>query len=320
MKNNLISIIIPIYNVEKYLAQCLDSIIHQTYKNLEIILIDDWSTDNSWKICDEYSKKDERIKVFHTKNWGLSTARNIWLKHSNGEYIWYIDSDDFIATDMYEILYKAAIESDSDITICNRHIWDQYNNWTENKKFPKETFVSTDEALDNFYKSMYVWNKLYKKNLIKDISFVEMLAQDVLYNFTLFKKAKRICCINKCGYYYRHNPTSRQHTRKFKKEWFKFLNVLDMEILYAKGNKLHKLEKKLIWAKVDIIVTRLTYIALDNEPDLESTDKLLQYVKEHKYIYLKSETSFRKKCFTLLFCINFKLASNIYRKIDKFIS
>jgi hypothetical protein len=93
-----------------------------------------------------------------------------------------------------------------------------------------------------------------------------------------------------------------------------------MEILYAKGNKLHKLEKKLIWAKVDIIVTRLTYIALDNEPDLESTDKLLQYVKEHKYTYLKSETSFRKKCFTLLFCINFKLASNIYRKIDKFIS
>lgn len=103
---NKISIIIPIYNVEQYLPQCLDSIINQTYKNLEIILINDGSTDNSGKICDNYAKVDNRIHVFHKKNEGVSSARNLGLEKCTGDFIGFVDPDDFIELNMYELLYN----------------------------------------------------------------------------------------------------------------------------------------------------------------------------------------------------------------------
>lgn len=105
MKDDLISVIVPVYNVEKYLHKCINSILNQTYKNLEIILIDDGSTDNSGKICDEYALKDNRIKVIHKENGGLSSARNAGLDICSGDYIGFVDSDDYIAEDMYEYLY-----------------------------------------------------------------------------------------------------------------------------------------------------------------------------------------------------------------------
>ena len=103
-KNGLISVIVPVYNVESYLEKCIDSIIHQTYKNLEIILVDDGSTDNSGKICDVYKEKDSRIKVIHKQNRGLSSARNCGLEIAKGEYIGFVDGDDYIAEDMYALL------------------------------------------------------------------------------------------------------------------------------------------------------------------------------------------------------------------------
>ena len=108
--NKLISIIIPVYNVEKYLEDCLNSVVNQTYKNLEIILIDDGSTDNSGKICDLYAKKDNRIVVIHKENAGVSSARNVGLKIAKGLYIGFVDPDDYIAEDMYEILYQNIIK------------------------------------------------------------------------------------------------------------------------------------------------------------------------------------------------------------------
>ena len=110
-----ISVIVPVYNVEKYLTKCVDSIMNQTYKDLEIILVDDGSTDNSGKICDEYVKKDKRFKVIHKKNGGLSDARNVGIKNSTGEYLSFIDSDDYIDNDMIECLYNACIKNNADI-------------------------------------------------------------------------------------------------------------------------------------------------------------------------------------------------------------
>ena len=118
----LISIIIPVYNVEKYLRKCLDSIINQTYKKLEIILIDDGSTDNSGKICEEYAKKDDRIIVIHKENAGVSSARNRGIELANGKYIGFIDSDDWIEENMYETLYQNLLQFDVDISMCNYSI------------------------------------------------------------------------------------------------------------------------------------------------------------------------------------------------------
>lgn len=110
-----ISVIVPVYNVEDYLEECINSILGQTYKNLEIILVDDGSTDNSSKICDIYEKKDKRIKVIHKENGGLSSARNEGLKYRTGEYISFVDSDDFIDKTMYEKLYSAIKKYDADV-------------------------------------------------------------------------------------------------------------------------------------------------------------------------------------------------------------
>ena len=118
-RNSLISVIVPVYNVEKYLPQCLNSIINQTYKNIEVVLVDDGSTDDSGNICEEYKKNDERIIVVHQKNSGLSAARNVGIEISTGEYITFIDSDDYISPDYIENLYSALEQYSADIAICD---------------------------------------------------------------------------------------------------------------------------------------------------------------------------------------------------------
>lgn len=114
----MISIIVPVYKVEPYLRQCVDSILNQTYRDLEILLIDDGSPDCCGKICDEYEKKDKRVRVFHTENRGLSIARNLGLKETQGDYIGFVDSDDWIEPDMYEVLLKCLEETGADICVC----------------------------------------------------------------------------------------------------------------------------------------------------------------------------------------------------------
>ena len=120
MEKDLISVIIPVYNIEIYIKRCVNSIINQTYKNLEIILVDDGSTDNSGKICDDYEKKDARIKVIHKENGGLSDARNCGIEKSNGKYITTVDGDDFVTEKYVETLYNLIIENSADISSINR--------------------------------------------------------------------------------------------------------------------------------------------------------------------------------------------------------
>ena len=122
MNNPLISIIVPIYNVEVYIRNCVDSILGQSYENIEIILVDDGSPDNCGDICDEYGSKDKRIKVIHKKNGGLSSARNAGIDIATGDYLGFIDSDDWIESDMYESLYTALTSHKADISVCGRYI------------------------------------------------------------------------------------------------------------------------------------------------------------------------------------------------------
>lgn len=133
MRKPLISIIVPVYNVERYLNKCLDSIIHQTYNNLEIVLVDDGSTDWSGLICDAYATKDNRVTVIHKENNGLSAARNIGLEYSHGELIGFVDSDDYVDRQMYEILLRQLEEDKSDIAICDYMRVDESYSAPENK-------------------------------------------------------------------------------------------------------------------------------------------------------------------------------------------
>lgn len=207
-KQELISVIIPVYQVEKYLSRCLDSVINQTYKNLEIILVDDGSTDASGDICDEYAKKDDRIKVIHKENGGLSSARNVGLDIMQGEYVAFVDSDDWIAPDMYEYLYQIMQDTGVDISVC----YYKRTSGAEgkaNKKKEQIKILEHDEIDNFFYRlngepSFYsVWNRLYRKSVVKFIRFWDgKINEDVLYTYEAYKSANSLAVSNQIKYYY----------------------------------------------------------------------------------------------------------------------
>ena len=312
-----ISVIVPIYNVEPYIRQSLDSIINQTYKNLEIILVDDGSLDNCGKICDEYALKDNRIKVLHIKNGGPAVARNAGLDIATGEFIGFIDPDDFFEPDMYETLYNAITKTNAGLVVCNWYIGTD-GNWEKNTKFPDKEILTSNEAFEAFFSCMYVWNKLYRKEVVGNLRQIETFAQDVYYTFTVFTRIEKVVCVDKCLCYYRMNPTSRQHTRKFKKNFLEFLKVSDMEMEYAQEQGLFDLKNKLYESRLRIVSRWLSYIALEEKPDVESAKVLLADLKKNNFSFFKSKLHFKTKLLNMLCFFNFNLASKIFKLRKKF--
>lgn len=171
--DELVSIIIPVYNTEKYLANCIESVLKQTYDNIQVILIDDGSTDSSGEICDLYAKNDKRIIVIHKKNEGVSIARNIGLMKATGEYIGFVDSDDVVLPDMYATLVDVLDNNKCDMVFCNYNLVDENsNNLEENKiDLPSGIYNSNDALLSVLAQPGYItaiWNKLYRRKLLTD--------------------------------------------------------------------------------------------------------------------------------------------------------
>ena len=207
MNESLISVIVPVYNTEKYLERCINSILHQTYKNIELILVDDGSTDNSSTICDEYAKQDYRVKVIHKKNGGLSSARNAGLDIAIGDYIGFIDSDDYISEKMYESLYKAIEGKNNSISnvMFVRVFSDGYiasstvpHNKSEiilKEKYIEELLLHKGDAS--------VCSKLFPRKLLIGKKFKEgKLNEDLLFMFSILKEIKNINFVGEIGYYY----------------------------------------------------------------------------------------------------------------------
>ncbi|MBO4894986.1 MAG: glycosyltransferase [Clostridia bacterium] len=212
--SSMISVIIPVYKVEPYLRRCVDSVIAQTYKNLEIILVDDGSPDNCGRICDEYALKDSRIKVIHQENRGQSAARNIGLDNATGDYIGFVDSDDYIEPNMYEKLYESLSINNADISICN---FEQVGSL--NKVILADSPI-TDELLtkqDAFSKLtdkrlwyyLVIWNKLYKKNIFSSLRFPEgKICEDNYIIHEVFDNAETIVSVKEILYYYFYRADS----------------------------------------------------------------------------------------------------------------
>lgn len=205
--NPLISVIVPVYNVEKYLARCVDSIVNQTYKNLEIILVDDGSTDLCPQMCDDYAEKDSRIKVVHKKNGGLSDARNAGMAVATGEYISFIDSDDYVSDDFFECLLDVMNKENSDIAECSvvklyeDNRFDEFSDDLSVKTYDTHDAMSALIAENPFYQ--HVWNKLYKTELVKDIPYaVGKLNEDEFWTYQVFGRANKVSKLNKTMYYY----------------------------------------------------------------------------------------------------------------------
>lgn len=218
-KDKLISIIVPIYKVEKYLKKCIESILKQTYKNIEIILVDDGSLDNCGKICDYYKQMDKRIKVIHKNNGGLSEARNYGIREARGDYLLFVDSDDFIAENICEILINNINKYSADMAICNFYYV------FENKKAIKNEMSSKKDVQvlekENIIREYFLnysvdlnvaWNKLYKKDIFKGknaILFpVGKLHEDTYIMYKIYYNLNRLVRINKPLYYYRQRNDS----------------------------------------------------------------------------------------------------------------
>lgn len=221
----LITVVVPIYNVEQYLHQCIDSICNQTHKELEIILVDDGSKDKSGNICDEYAKKDKRIIVIHKENGGLSDARNAGIEIASGEFICFIDSDDFIDKHMLENLYLSCVHNEAQISICKRRfVYDNEDTKSTCNAYSTEVFSGVEgfkhfllEDIDGF---VVAWNKLYKTNLFNNVRYPKgVIHEDCFTTYKLLLAAKTVAYIDYTGYFYRQRKGSIMNIGNFEKDY-----------------------------------------------------------------------------------------------------
>ena len=229
MDKDLISVIIPVYNVEKYLIRCVDSVVNQTYKNLEIILVNDGSTDSSGILCDKLAKNDARIKVIHKENGGLSDARNIGQQESKGVYIIFVDSDDYVHVDMINSLYEQITNENADVSICgvmnvylnsqNPQCADTELYFTcEKKEFLKEYLIG--ERIPGS-----ICNKLLKRSVANKLKFpVGKIYEDAFYHYDLISVAEKFVVNTKPYYYYYHRGGSIT-TKPFKNKDLVYIDI-----------------------------------------------------------------------------------------------
>lgn len=208
MDTPLISVIVPVYKVEAYLDRCVQSIVDQTYQNLEIILVDDGSPDNCGAMCDAWAARDNRIKVIHKENGGLSDARNAGLAVASGEYVGFLDSDDWIDTQMYQCLYEAIKVTDSDIASCGaRRVWLDERPTVELCKVNRSCVLEREAAMEALINAnglvQTVWNKLYRKRIIETLFFLKgQIYEDEFWTWQAIARARRVVTIPESYYNY----------------------------------------------------------------------------------------------------------------------
>ena len=240
----MISVIVPIYNVEKYLDRCVQSIVSQTYKNLEIILVDDGSPDNCPAICDKWAKKDNRIKVIHKENGGVSSAKNAGIGISCGEYFAFVDADDYIAPEMYGKMIARALLENADVCGCNFETVDESGASGDNLPCYCSGVFKGSEVLPSYFSEESFLpssvNKLYKREIAEKygIRFDESLqiGEDFMFNYCFFKHSSCVCSMSDKLYYYfcsRSGSASNSLSKKWLLRWKNTKFVLEQE----KGNE-----------------------------------------------------------------------------------
>ena len=237
---DLISVIVPVYNVEAYIAKCIESIQNQSYQHLEIILVDDGSTDDSGDICDQYAAYDDRIKVIHQENGGISAARNTGIETANGDYITFVDSDDYIAPNMYEDMLNILKDNDLDILECTA-FRDKGGTIIEGYNDGLLKIFNRKEALKLSLNDDFgtVWNKLYRRDSISNVRFpLGRKFEDTATSYLYVANANRVGHINRCYYYYRLNPNSITQTSFDPKSRWDFVIGYEERLQYVINHNL----------------------------------------------------------------------------------
>lgn len=321
--NPLISVIVPIYNVEKYLARCVDSIVNQTYKNLEIILVDDGTPDRCPQMCDDYAEKDSRIKVVHKKNGGLSDARNAGMAVATGEYISFIDSDDYVSDDFFECLLDVMNKENSDIAECSvvkfyeDNRFDEFSDDLSVKTYDTQDAMSALIAENPFHQ--HVWNKLYKTELVKDIPYaVGKLNEDEFWTYQVFGRANKVSKLNKTMYYYFQRNSSIMGVG---------YNIRRLDALEGKANRQKYIENNFpdlsMQAKIDLYGSCMfAYQSVLKFMSGADKKKALELIRKYRKMYnlsfdeIKLADKSARKYFYLAkcnfgFCCKFRAISGI---------
>ena len=224
-----VSVIIPVYNSSEHITECIESIIKQTYTNLEIIIINDGSTDNSLDICQRFESKDNRVKLYNNANHGVSYTRNFGVEHSTGDYIVFVDSDDVIDKDYIKILLDTIINSKSDCSICGIYKGSQYTPGSNHENYS----ILDDEKISGLFEIYggFLWNKMYKREIIlkHNIKLNEdvHISEDLLFNFDYFTKCKTVAYNDSKLYFYRIYSQSSYNNLKSLK-WFSVLDTYNI--------------------------------------------------------------------------------------------
>lgn len=298
MSELLVSIIIPIYNVELYLRECIDSVCIQTYEFLEIILIDDGSTDSSGKICNEYEKKDSRIRVIHKENEGQSVARNVGLDVCKGEYIFFLDSDDFIEVNTIDVLLKNCESNNAEVAISGSKTFVDDSSYETNNRYTTDVIGMTEAIRRMLLYQGYdhaPWAKLYKRKIWENFRFpVGIIYEDYAILYQVMAQCKKVVVVSAPFYHYRIRVGSTMNRSISEKE----LYIID-------------------------IAKDVTCFIKDNIPSLEGEVEYLQlrtYLKTLKRIMdirFKEFPNYQKEIISFVKAKRYLMKKKWFRKLDK---
>lgn len=307
-----ISIIVPIYNVEKYLGQCIQSVLDQTFSDFELILIDDGSTDSSLEICDKYANKDSRIRVIHKENKGVAAARNTGLNLCEGRYICFLDSDDYLEKDYLEYLYRKIENSNYDFVSCTANFVDEDGKFIKRNDYGVNEFeINKDNVFDIYMKSNIiedvVWNKIYKKEVFKDLRYVEgLIYEDSEMIIRLLKRIKKALFTKAYKYNYRirkgsilNYQDSNVENKKFHIKKIDLLMVYELILRELKGTKYENCYIRQILFTCSKLWSDSRFSTTEEKK--KSRKVIKKYYKNYKkYLFHRGIFSLKEKCYIIL--------------------
>ena len=328
MSNNpLISVVIPVYNGVQYLQKCVDSVLAQTYTNLEIILVDDGSTDESFQMCDELARREQRIRAIHQVNGGISAARNTGIKAAKGEYISFIDQDDWVEPAFLETLWTMAHKYQAPIAVVGRYVI-RPNETKQKNILPShetEKLISTSNHTFTAQQSVkmtfapyggFVTNKLFHNFLFKQILFpVGLRSEDTWILYRLFQQVNKVAICNVPLYYWDNTNENSQSRGKFNIGMLDYFKVTDEFIECAKNAKDTRLLRKLQRARLSLICGTFKRMMLADFNEQNVINPLLRELRHNLWVLLLNPRPFSVTAFGVCCAINFKLTKIIFLRI-----
>lgn len=325
-KNPLISVIVPVYNTEQYLERCINSIINQSYKNLEIILVNDGSKDKSGFICDEFKKADKRVKVIHKENGGQSSARNAGLDIATGELITFVDSDDWIDDEIYDKCITFFRDDKYDV-VDFKPIFSTGSEQTYSPKKDELIVIGTIEILyDYLYRGQTeicpfsMCRKIYKKHLFSDIRFPEgKIYEDIITNFRVLEKCNSLIHISDIGYYYYQNHNESTTSGRLTLKDFDLLEIC-LEICELSNKydfRIQELSNIKLARSYFSLLAKAATGGMDNDINREDLIFLEKNLRSNYNILMSSPISINRKILITITCVDYRIISLLYKIIIK---